>query len=114
MIRRLQLVPAPIAKHGQFPYAGFMVIAKPIRILTLFVVAAIALAAPKKKFGPNDNAVAKWTNQQLQRILVVPVERIFDKIGWADTLIQAEELARRSGRPIFLLTYDGDLASGRC
>ena len=91
-----------------------MVIAKPIRILLLPVVAAIALAAPKKQSGPSDKAVAKWTNQQLQRILVVPAERIFDRIGWADNLIHAQELAKRSGRPIFLFTYDGDLASGRC
>jgi hypothetical protein len=78
------------------------------------VVATIALAAPKKQFSPSDKAVAKWTNQKLQQILVVPTERIFDRIGWADNLIQAEGLAKRSGRPLFLFTYDGDLASGRC
>ena len=68
----------------------------------------------EKQSGPSDKAVAKWTNQQLQQILVVPAERIFDRIGWADSLLQAEELARRSGRPIFLFKYDGDLAAGRC
>ena len=92
----------------------FMVDVKLIRILILPVAATIALAAPKRQSGPTDTAVAKWTNQQLQRILVVPAERIFDKIGWADNLIQAKQLAKQSGRPIFLFVYDGDLAAGRC
>ena len=91
-----------------------MVYVRLIRNLLLPVAATIALAAPKPSIGPKDKAVAQWTNQQLQRILVVPAERIFDKIGWADNVIQAEELAKRSGRPIFLFTYDGDLAAGRC
>jgi hypothetical protein len=88
--------------------------AKLVRILTLPMAATMALAAPKTQFGPKDKAVAKWTNQQLQRTLVVSEERIFDKIGWADSLIKGEELAKQSGRPLFLFTYDGDLASGRC
>ena len=91
-----------------------MVAAKLIRILILPVAAAITLAAPKKQSGPTDTAVAKWTNQQLQRILVVPAERIFDKIGWANNLIEAKQLAKQSARPIFLFVYDGDLAAGRC
>jgi hypothetical protein len=40
-----------------------MVYVKLVRILILPVAATIALAAPKKQFGPNDAAVAKWTNQ---------------------------------------------------
>jgi hypothetical protein len=92
-----------------------MVYVKLIRNLLLPVAVAIAMtAAPKAPIGPKDKAVAKWTNQQLQSILPVPAERIFDKIGWADNLIRAEELAKSSGRPIFLFTYDGDLAAGRC
>jgi len=84
------------------------------RIVSLPVIVAIALAAPKKQPGPSDRAVAKWTTGQLKRILVVSAERNFDGIGWSDSLIKAEELAKQSGRPIFLFTYDGDISSGRC
>ena len=87
-----------------------MTSAKLLRILTLPIA---ALAAPKH-VGPSDQAVAKWTDQQVKKILVVPAERIFDKIGWADDLLGAEKLAKASGRPLFLFTYDGNMAEGRC
>jgi hypothetical protein len=88
-----------------------MVLAKLSRFVVLPAVAALLVAGPPKV---SDKSVVKWTNQQLKDILVVPEERIFDRIGWADNLLQAEELAKKSGRPLFFFMYDGDIAAGRC
>jgi hypothetical protein len=41
-------------------------------------------------------------------------ERRFDDIGWCTSLLQAEALALKHGRPIFLFTHDGRMQVGRC
>jgi hypothetical protein len=41
-------------------------------------------------------------------------ERRMDAIGWASGLKEAERAAREHNRPIFLFTYDGNIATGRC
>jgi hypothetical protein len=41
-------------------------------------------------------------------------EKRFDEIGWVKGLREAERLARKSGRPVFLFSNVGDLDIGRC
>ena len=41
-------------------------------------------------------------------------EKRFDQIGWCTSLLEAEKLARRHERPIFLFTHDGRMNVGRC
>lgn len=41
-------------------------------------------------------------------------ERRLDEIGWARDVRDAEALAKQHGRPVFLFTYDGNIATGRC
>ena len=41
-------------------------------------------------------------------------ERRFDEIGWVRGLREAERLARKSGRPVFLFSNVGELDIGRC
>jgi hypothetical protein len=41
-------------------------------------------------------------------------ERRFDEIGWARDIRGAERLAAQYGRPVFLFTHDGRMATGRC
>lgn len=91
-----------------------MTTSTPVRQLLFAVAAVLVLTAATTQTRPSDKSVAKWTNDQLKKILVVPAERMFDRIGWADNLIQAEQLAAKTNRPLFLFMYDGDLASGRC
>ncbi len=82
--------------------------------LVLAVGTAFALLAAKKQIGPADKSLAKWTDQQVKKILVVPADRLFDRIGWVGDIFQAETWAKKTGRPIFYFTYDGDMAAGRC
>jgi hypothetical protein len=41
-------------------------------------------------------------------------ERRLDAIGWASGIKEAERVAREHNRPVFLFTYDGNIATGRC
>ena len=41
-------------------------------------------------------------------------ENLADRIGWAKDIRAAERLAKERGRPVFLFTYDGQMAIGRC
>jgi hypothetical protein len=41
-------------------------------------------------------------------------ERRLDEIGWARNIQVAERLAQQQGRPVFLFTHDGRMATGRC
>src|SRR5205814_1949041 len=50
----------------------------------------------------------------LAELQPLPSERRVDEIGWAPDLVSAERLAKESGRPLFVVQHDGDLATGRC
>ena len=41
-------------------------------------------------------------------------QRRLDAIGWASGIKEAERVAREHNRPVFLFTYDGNIATGRC
>ena len=41
-------------------------------------------------------------------------EKRFDEIGWVKGIREAERLARKSRRPVFLFSNVGDLDIGRC
>jgi hypothetical protein len=62
----------------------------------------------------SDRALAGWVEKRIQEWQLTAAERRFDDIGWAKTFHEAEQLAKQHGRPIFLFTYDGQMAIGRC
>ena len=41
-------------------------------------------------------------------------EKRWQTIGWADSILHAERLAKERKRPVFLFTHDGRLNVGRC
>jgi hypothetical protein len=62
----------------------------------------------------SDRQLAPWVEQRIQQWQVTSADRRFDAIGWAKDLCDAERLAKKHGRPIFLFTHDGRIAIGRC
>lgn len=50
----------------------------------------------------------------LDEIQPTPAERRIDAIGWAPNIPEALKLARTHNRPVFLFTYGGNIATGRC
>jgi hypothetical protein len=41
-------------------------------------------------------------------------EKRFDEIGWAPSILEAEKIAQKLNRPIYLFTYNGKIETGRC
>ena len=61
-----------------------------------------------------DREIAPWVTKRVQEWQITAGERPFDRIGWAKDIRDAERLAKEHGRPMFLFTYDGQMAIGRC
>ncbi len=75
-------------------------------------IPAVSLRADEGLDTKRDRA---WIEQRVQDWQPTKAERAFDQIGWAPDLLQAEELAKKHGRLIFLFTYDGaNMACYRC
>lgn len=58
---------------------------------------------------------AAWVTKRLEAWQPTTEERAMDRVGWAKDLREAQVLATKHGRPVFLFTYDGaSLADYRC
>ena len=79
-------------------------------LLLLASVLSLALHAST----PDQNLVAK-TRDRIRANQLTAGDRKFDRIAWVPTITEALRLAKETRRPVFLLTYYGDLAisSGR-
>jgi hypothetical protein len=55
-----------------------------------------------------------WVAARVQELQPTPQERKIDQIGWARSILAAENLAKQNGRPVFLFTHDGRINTGRC
>ena len=53
-------------------------------------------------------------DKRIDEIQPTRKEKRFDEIGWVKGLREAERLAKKSGRPLFLFSNVGDLDIGRC
>jgi hypothetical protein len=92
---------------------------KPTSLLFLLAFAAfwpVSFCNPAHAAEP---AQAKrdrtWVDRRVQEWQPTRAERAFDEIAWAKDIREAEQLARKHARPIFLFTYDGaNLACYRC
>lgn len=70
---------------------------------------------PPQKAPIADKDLANWLDGRIGQWQPTALERRFDRIGWAGSLTEAERLARQTGRPLFLFTYNGaSIASYRC
>lgn len=61
-----------------------------------------------------DKDVKSFVDRRVEEWQPTTDEKRFDEIGWCTSLLQAEELAKKHGRPIFLFTHDGKMQVGRC
>jgi len=61
-----------------------------------------------------DKDVKAFVDQRIKDWQPTAEEKRFDEIGWCTSLLEAEELAKKHKRPIFLFTHDGKMQVGRC
>jgi len=79
--------------------------------LSLLAVGFLAGAA---ETWIKDDALVTDVEAKLRKIQPTRAEKRYDEIGWANSILQAEDVAARSNRPIFLFTYNGNVDTGRC
>jgi hypothetical protein len=61
-----------------------------------------------------DAEVLGWVEETVAQRQPAPEDRRFDEIAWASDIRNAIQLARAHNRPIFLMTGDGRINTGRC
>lgn len=83
------------------------------RALQALVVTG-SLAALFAASMPDDKHLVDWVQKKIQALQPSRGERRIDEIGWANGILQAEQLGRAHKRPVFLFTYDGRIETGRC
>jgi hypothetical protein len=63
---------------------------------------------------PDDHHLLDWVQQRVRALQPGRAERRIDDIGWAHGILEAEGLARKLNRPVFIFTHDGRIETGRC
>jgi hypothetical protein len=81
-------------------------------IATLFGAVLSSMATAQVEFK-NESFVAK-VQKKVHSIQPSRGEKRFDEIGWAPSILEAEKIAKRLNRPIYLFTYNGKIETGRC
>ena len=80
-----------------------------------FGVTVWNIARPTSGGEPSDQRDAVWVGKRVEAWQPTKEERAFDGIGWAKNLREAQQLAQKHQRPVFLFTYDGaSLSDYRC
>ena len=81
-----------------------------LRMLVLTSVCGLLAA----KSISNGGKLVEHVLQRVHESEPTRAERRLDAIGWASGLKEAGRVAREHNRPVFLFTYDGNIATGRC
>ncbi len=82
-------------------------------VLGITVAGAYSAMAAAANYLPDDKLVIH-VEKRVHDLQPTREERKLDLVGWAPDILVAEKLARTANRPIFLFTYDGSIATGRC
>ena len=84
-----------------------------MRTLGLSLLSAALLAGAAETWI-KDDALVTSVQDKVRKIQPTREEKRFDEIGWANSILHAEQVAARAHRPIFLLFYNGSIDTGRC
>jgi hypothetical protein len=84
-----------------------------MRRFGLSLLSAALLAGAAETWIKDDKLVAK-VEEQVRKVQPTRAEKRFDEIGWAASILAAEQVAAKVNRPIFLFTYNGKIDTGRC
>ena len=91
----------------------------PITTALVALGLAIPLSAPRSAWALEDD-VAATVERRVRDWQPTREERSLDQIGWASDLAQAQQMAKKHERPLFVFTYNGSatranaLALQRC
>ena len=83
-------------------------------LLTLGAISVVWVGVSAQEKPISDRDLSARVDQRIRDWQIKPEERPFDAIGWAKDIREAECLAQKHHRPIFLFTHDGRMGIGRC
>ena len=61
-----------------------------------------------------DDALVTSVQEKVRKLQPTRTEKRFDEIGWAGSILEAEQVAAKANRPVFLFVYNGNIDTGRC
>ena len=79
----------------------------------LSLLSAALLAGAAETWIKDDKFVTS-IEDQVRKVQPTRAEKRFDEIGWASSILAAEQVAAKANRAIFLFTYNGKIDTGRC
>ncbi len=84
-----------------------------MRLAGSALLAAALLTGAVETFLKDDKLVTS-VESQVRKLQPTRAEKRYDEVGWAPSILAAEEIAAKIKRPIFLFTYNGKIDTGRC
>lgn len=84
-----------------------------MRTLGLSLLCAALVAGAAETWIKDDSLVTS-VESKVRKIQPTRADKRFDEIGWANSILHAEQVAARAKRPIFLFFYNGSIDTGRC
>jgi len=66
------------------------------------------------QIGLGEDAFVVKVQKKVHDLQPSRAEKRFDEIGWAPSILEAEKIAKKLNRPIYLFTYNGKIETGRC
>jgi hypothetical protein len=85
-----------------------------MRCRIIIVACVVTLIVSAGETWIKDDKLVSAVEGKIRKIQPTRVEKRFDEIGWAPSILAAEEIAAKLNRPIFLFTYNGKIDTGRC
>jgi hypothetical protein len=82
-------------------------------VIGVFVVGGVVAAALAKD-RISDAKIVRWVEKTVAERQPPADDKRFDEIGWVTDIRTAITLGKENNRPIYLMTVDGQVNTGRC
>ena len=82
--------------------------------ITGFALLSVALLAGAAEMFIKDDKLVASVEGQIRKLQPTRAEKRYDEVGWAPSILAAEQIAAKLNRPAFLFTYNGKIDTGRC
>jgi hypothetical protein len=82
-------------------------------LIAVFVVGGV-VATTLAKDRISDAKIVRWVEKTVAERQPPADDKRFDEIGWVTDIRTAITLGKENNRPIYLMTVDGQVNTGRC
>ncbi len=83
-------------------------------LMTATVCGAIVCSILSAQVEPKNEPFVAKVQKKIRNLQPSRAEKRFDEIGWAPSILEAEKIAKKLNRPVYLFTYNGKIETGRC